>query len=35
MRVSKQKGKLPYHSVFRPGYLFFYPTESSVTNSRF
>lgn len=33
MRVSKQKGRLPYHSMFYPDYLFFSPTESSVTNS--
>lgn len=33
MHVSKQKDRLPYHSIFNPDYLFFYPSESSATNS--
>lgn len=35
MHVSKQKGRLPYHSIFCSDDLFFYPTESSETNSLF
>lgn len=33
MHVSKQKDRLPYHSIFYPDYLVFYSSESSATNS--
>lgn len=33
MHVSQQKDSLPYHSIFYPDCLVFYPSESSVTNS--
>lgn len=33
MHVSKQKGRLLYHTVFFPSCLFFHHPESSVTNS--